>query len=172
VKTAALALFVLLCSCSKNSATPSEPAATATATPAGTTTAADNAESRAPPGQRPFGARCKADSDCATGGVCFLRKPKEGKDGQERVHGYCSMACASDADCASPPTSGKCGKKKKMCRRTKGQAAQNGDGPPPGAGPSPTPPGSGQAATPPGSGQPQVGSAANQPEEDEDENTP
>jgi hypothetical protein len=71
-----------------------------------------------------FGSFCTTDGDCASG-TCFHKRLKEGRDAGREVRGadeaveesgYCSMKCNSDADCPSPPTSGRCGARG-MCKR-------------------------------------------------------
>ena len=70
-----------------------------------------------------FGAFCVDDGECA-GGVCFHKRLKTAESGAERRgggdavehDGYCSMRCATDADCPTPPSNGRCGARG-MCKR-------------------------------------------------------
>jgi hypothetical protein len=70
-----------------------------------------------------FGASCLVDDECPTH-VCFHKRLKSPDAGKEQrgvdepleKEGYCSMKCASDAGCPSPPTNGKCGARG-MCKR-------------------------------------------------------
>ncbi len=75
------------------------------------------------PSAKAFGAFCVDDAECA-GGVCFHKRLKTAESGPERRgggdavehDGYCSMRCAADADCPTPPSNGRCGARG-MCKR-------------------------------------------------------
>jgi hypothetical protein len=111
---AALALLVTA-ACSRDKPAPAEavkPAAVATPAVASSSGAGGA-----------FGAFCVDDGACASS-VCFHKRLKTEASGPERRgggdalehDGYCSMRCDTDADCPSPPSSGRCGARG-MCKR-------------------------------------------------------
>ena len=115
---AALALLTFVGACTRDKPAPVDDAravvATASATPAPSGSAAS---------AKAFGAFCVDDGECADG-VCFHKRLKTAASGPERRgggeavehDGYCSMRCAKDADCPTPPSSGRCGARG-MCKR-------------------------------------------------------
>lgn len=81
VKPFAVAFALLLVACSKKSP-PTSSTSSALTTDGGSA----------------FGGTCATDNDCASH-VCWSEKQ------------FCTLKCTSDADCATPPTAGKCNKK-------------------------------------------------------------
>jgi len=116
----ALLLLAFVGACTRDKPAPVDDArasvatATASATPAPSGSAAS---------AKAFGAFCADDGECA-GGVCFHKRLKIAESGPERRgggdavehDGYCSMRCATDTDCATPPSNGRCGARG-MCKR-------------------------------------------------------